>query len=167
MIRFGQVMSIALIFLNVAMKPLRLHSPYLSRAEDMRGRSKRWGPSWISFRRLSTNLALWLKKPCFSEGPTSRCSGHSSFPGLKKGSSLKKLLRAACWDIMSALEGLLCCWVEWKVSFGTWSPGFPALYTPAVLTHPFPACLPAISKPWSHSCSFECNQQVRNALPLI
>lgn len=126
-------------------------STYLVRVEDMRGSFSRLGLSWKSFRRLSTSLALWLKKSCCIEATASQRSGHSSFPWLKKGSSPKRLVKVECWDIMSALEdtsgqetqdsraerwgsqphGLLVATVRWRVSCLRHYPGYLFLIYPS------------------------------------
>lgn len=166
---------------------------YLDRVEDTRGNwgsFSSWDPSWSSLRRLSTSWARLPKKPCCREVSPSLRSGHGSLSWLKKGSSPNRMLKAACWDIVSgvrrqiltqtrkklppAFKGTGECspcdsWLEdskeeWGLVWGT--PGFSPLYTPAVLIRP-PAPLAAIYTSWAHSCLWACNSEVRNALHLI
>lgn len=158
---------------------------YPAKVEDMRGNLgslSRCGPSWSSFRRPSTSLALWLKKSCFSEVRASPRSGHSSFSWLKNGSSPNRLVKAACWDITSASED--SSWQKEKTVVDRQpgsvvsrrlqgrgrtvvrdiTPAFSPLYTPAAPVRP---SLPAIFTPWAQCCLLACNSEVRNALLLM
>lgn len=138
------------------------------------GSLSKWGPSWSSFRRLSTSLALWPKKSCFSEVRASSRSGHSSLSWLKNGSSPNRLVKAACWDITSAVEdsswwqpgSVVCRRLQGRrrTVVRDITPDFSPLYTPAVLIRP---SLLAIYTPWAHCCLLACNSEVRNALQLI